>query len=386
MRLQSAVVKPILLFAAEEADADFLYATRMPVAEALYVRFAEGDDLLVVPTLELERARLQAKAGCVIDRKEAGWTEQQDTAGAWADVAVRVLGDRAAGGIRVSPRLPAGFYVALKERGVDIEVGGRLFQEERRRKSREEATFIRSAQEAAQVACVEVIASLASASIGEDGLLWLEDHPLTSERLMAKAQSALQEIGYGAAELIVAGSPECALPHFRGEGPIRAHAPVIIDIFPRGASSHYHGDLTRTVIVGRIEERFRRMHEACVEALEAGLSALRAGANGRDVHHAVCRVLVERGYGTTTAGFEGNAEGPRMIHSTGHGVGLEVHEAPQLRDLDYPLQAGDVVTVEPGLYLVGVGGVRVENTGMVTERGFEDFTNLPLSLEPADYV
>ena len=75
-----------------------------------------------------------------------------------------------------------------------------------------------------------------------------------------------------------------------------------------------------------------------------------------------------------------------MNHSTGHGVGLEVHEAPQLRDLDYPLQSGDVVTVEPGLYLSGLGGVRVEDTGMVTERGFENFTTLPNSLDPADYL
>jgi Xaa-Pro aminopeptidase len=379
-------VKPLLLFASEEADADFLYATRMSVGEALYARFAEGDDLLVVPTLELDRAHLQARSGCVIDRREAGWTEQQDRVGAWADVAVRVLGDRAGGGVRVSPRLPAGFYVALQQRGLEVELEDRLFEDERRRKSPEEATFIRSAQEAAQVACVEVIASLSAATIGDDGLLWLEDHPLTSERLMARAQSALQEIGYGAAEVIVAGSPECALPHFRGEGPIRAHAPVIIDIFPRGASSHYHGDLTRTVVVGQIDDRARKMHEACVLALGAGRALLRSGANGRDVHHAVCRVLVERGYGTTTKGFEGSAEGPRMNHSTGHGVGIEVHEPPHLRDLDYPLQAGDVVTVEPGLYLVGFGGVRVENTGMITEQGFDDFTTLPLSLDPADYL
>jgi Xaa-Pro aminopeptidase len=203
---------------------------------------------------------------------------------------------------------------------------------------------------------------------------------------MARAQSALQEIGYGAAEMIVAGPPESALPHFRGEGAIRAHGPVIIDIFPRGASSHYHGDLTRTVVLGRVDERVRRMHEACVEALRTARSQLRAGANGRDIHHAVCRVLVQRGFGTTTAGFEGNAEGPRMNHSTGHGVGLEVHETPHLRDLDYPLLAGDVLTVEPGLYLEGLGGVRVENTGIVTKQGFEDFTTLPLSLHPADYL
>jgi len=379
-------VKPLVLFAAGESDADFLYATRMSVGEALYVRFAEGDDLLVVPTLELERARRQATPGCVIDRREAGWQEQRDTTAAWADAAVKVLGDRAAGGVRVSPRLPAGLYLALRARGLDVELDPELFLAERRRKSAEEASFIRAAQEAAQVACVEVISNLAAARIGEDGLLWLADSPLTSERLMARAQAALQEIGYGAAELIVAGSPECALPHFRGEGPIRAHGPVIIDIFPRGASSHYHGDLTRTVVVGYVDERVRKMHEAAVAALRTGCGALRAGANGRDVHHAVCRVLVEHGFGTTTAGFEGNAEGPRMNHSTGHGVGLEVHEVPQLRDLDYPLLAGDVVTVEPGLYQTGLGGVRVENAGMVTEDGFDDFTTLPLSLDPADYL
>ncbi|MDQ6790419.1 MAG: Xaa-Pro peptidase family protein [Candidatus Dormibacteraeota bacterium] len=379
-------MKPLVLFAAGESDSDFLYATRMSVGEALYVRFAEGDDLLVVPTLELERARRQATPGCVIDRLEAGWREQPDGTAAWADAAVKVLGDHASGGVRVSPRLPAGHYVALRERGLDVELDRQLFVEERRRKSGEEASFIRAAQEAAQVACVEVIANLAAARIGDDGLLWLDDHPLTSERLMARAQGALQEIGYGAAEMIVAGPPDSALPHFRGEGPIRAHGPVIIDIFPRGASSHYHGDLTRTVVVGYVDERVARMHEAAVEALETGRSILRAGVNGRDVHHAVCRVLVERGFGTTTTGFEGNPEGPRMNHSTGHGVGLQVHEAPQLRDLDYPLLAGDVVTVEPGLYLAGLGGVRVENTGMVTEEGFDDFTTLPLSLDPADYL
>jgi Xaa-Pro aminopeptidase len=128
------------------------------------------------------------------------------------------------------------------------------------------------------------------------------------------------------------------------------------------------------------------MHDACVEALDTGIHLLREGANGRDVHHAVCRRLVERGFGTSTKGFEGAPGVPRMIHSTGHGVGLEVHEGPQLRDLDYPLLAGDVVTVEPGLYESSLGGVRVEDTGAVVADGFRNFTTLPRSLDPADYL
>jgi len=128
------------------------------------------------------------------------------------------------------------------------------------------------------------------------------------------------------------------------------------------------------------------MHDACVEALDAAVGLLTGGVNGRDVHQEVCRRLVGRGYGTSTRGFEGDPASPRLIHSTGHGVGLQVHEAPQLRDVDYPLVAGDVVTVEPGLYQVGLGGVRVEDTGLVTANGFRNFTTLPRSLDPEDYL
>ena len=173
--------------------------------------------------------------------------------------------------------------------------------------------------------------------------------------------------------------------HYRGEGELKAGAPIVMDIFPRGRTSHYHGDLTRTVVVGEPDSQVRRMHEACVAALEAAIPEIRAGANGRDVHRTACRVLVEHGFGSVSEGLEG-PEGPRMTHSLGHGVGLEIHEAPYLRDVDYPLVAGDAVTVEPGLYLAGFGGVRVEDTGMVTADGFRNFTSLTRSLDPAAYL
>jgi len=378
-------VKPLLLLSRGDQDADFLYACGLPVEQALYLRFAPGDDLLVVSTLELDRARQQGRTAAVKDRRDAGWVDREDSLASWVDVASRLLADRGVRAVSVSPLLPAAAYVALRGAGVEVEIDRRLFLDERRRKSAEEADSIRAAQEAAEAACVEVVGRLAAAEARADGTLWLEGSPLTSERLMARAQAALNEIGYTAAEMIVAGSPGCALPHFRGAGPIRAGAPVIIDIFPRGRTTHYHGDLTRTVVVGEISDAVRRMHEACVEALDGAIGMLAEGVNGRDVHHGVCRALVERGYGTATDGFEGDPKAPRMIHSTGHGVGLEVHEEPNLRDMDVTLRSGDVVTVEPGLYLAGLGGVRVEDTGIVTAGGFRNFTTLTRSLDPRDY-
>lgn len=379
-------MNPLLLLSGGHDDADFLYACRLSVESALYLRFGPGDDLLVVSTLELERARLEGRASRVMDRRDAGWVDQESQWLAWAEVARELLAGRGVEAVRVSPLLPAAAYDALGRTGLTIEIDHRLFLDERRRKSAEEAEAIHAAQEAAEAACVEVIGRLAAAEPEPDGLLWLDGSPLTSERLMARAQATLNEIGYASAGMIVAGSPECALPHYRGAGPIRANAPVIIDIFPRGQTSHYHGDLTRTVVVGRVADDVRRMHETCVEALEAAIARLADGVEGGEVHREVCALLVARGYGTSTEGFAGNASGPRMIHSTGHGVGLDVHEAPQLRAHAGPLRAGDVVTVEPGLYQTGAGGVRVEDTGEVTATGFRNFTSLPRSLDPADYL
>lgn len=379
-------MKPILLLSRGSADADFLYACHLSVERAIYLRFAPGDDLLVVSTLEFERARRESRAATIIDRKDAGWVDQEDTLAAWSDVSRRLLAERGLSEVRVSPLLPAAAYEALRGAGVGVEIDRRLFLDERRRKSAEEADCIRAAQGAAEAACVEVIGQLAAAEPKADGLLWLEGSPLTSERLMASAQAALSQIGYSAAEMIVAGSPENALPHFQGAGPIRSSAPVIIDIFPRGRTSHYHGDLTRTVVPGQVPDPVRRMHDTCVEALDRAIGLLSQGVNGREVHRAVCQVLVDRGFGTATDGLAGDPAAPQMIHSTGHGVGLEVHEAPALRDLDCTLQEGDVVTVEPGLYLTGLGGVRVEDTGLVVAGGFRNFTSLPRSLDPADYL
>jgi Xaa-Pro aminopeptidase len=354
---------PVLLVASGHGDAEWRYATGIDIEQGVFLDLGT-DQVLVSPELEYERARVQGKVRTVLDRRESGWKESRDAVAAWAGVARHLLAERGVGAVRVSPKLPV---------------------ERRRHKTREEASFIHAAQRAAEAACAEVIAYLAVAE-NKDGLLWLDRRPLTSERLMARAEAALAEIGYTGADMIIAGSPECALPHFRGEGQLRADAPIIIDIFPQGKTSGYHGDLTRTVVVGEVSDEVRRMWEASCAAMDAAITMLKAGVNGRDVHHAACRVLVEHGFGTYTAGFEGRLDGPRMSHSLGHGVGLEVHEAPNLRDLDYPLEAGDVVTVEPGLYRTGLGGVRVEDTGIVTGDGFTNFTSLPRSLDPKAYL
>jgi Xaa-Pro aminopeptidase len=378
-------MKPVVLIPAGEGDADFAYASGFAVETALFIRFDDGDDVLVASPLEIDRARAQSKARQVLGMDKAGF-EDAGPFRSWPRLAAKMLRGRGLEAARVSPRLHSAYLEALRAEGLDVEVDLNLFKTERRHKSSEEAAFIAEAQRAAEAAVTEVVTQLAQADI-KDGVLWLDDRPLTSERLYARAQLLLGEKGFTCPDMIIAGSPECAMPHFRGAGPIRAGAPVIIDIFPSSRSSHYHGDLTRTVVVGEIPEEFKRMHAAVLQALDAGIESIRAGASGRDVHNGVCQVLVDRGFGTSTKGFEGQDGVAKMNHSTGHGVGLDVHEDPSLRGPDENiLREGDVVTVEPGLYLMGLGGVRVEDTGMVTASGFKNFTRLTRSLDPRDYL
>jgi Xaa-Pro aminopeptidase len=378
-------MKPIVLIPGGEGDADFVYASGFAVESALYIRFDVGDDLLVTSPLEIDRARMQSKASRKLDFVEAGYEDFGPFA-SYARLAAKLLRERSLESAIVSPRLQAGYLEELRAAGIEVEVDRGLFRAERRRKSADEARSIEASQRAAEAAVVEVVTQLAQADI-RDGVLWLEERPLTSERLYARASLLLGEKGFMCPDMIIAGSPESAMPHYRGEGAIRAGAPVIIDIFPSNRTTHYHGDLTRTVVVGEIPEEIRRMHAATLQALDAGIESIRAGASGRDVHQSVCQVLVDRGYGTTTKGFEGVGDGPKMTHSTGHGVGLEVHEDPLLRGPDENvLLVGDVVTVEPGLYKMGLGGVRVEDTGMVTKDGFKNFTTLTRSLDPRDYL
>jgi Xaa-Pro aminopeptidase len=372
--------QPIVLIPTGSEDADFIYATAFAVETGLYIQFAPGDEVLVVSPLEIDRARAQSKVAQVIEDRESYAHKS------WARLAAKMLRERGVDEARVSPRLHAAQLEDLRAEGIAAVVDRELFLAERRHKSAAEAEAIQASQRAAEAAVVEVVRQLAAADI-KDGLLWANGGPLTSEHLYARAQLVLGEMGFTCPEMIIAGSPESALPHFRGEGAIRAGAPVIIDIFPVGRSSHYHGDLTRTVVVGEIPEEFRRMHAATLQALDAGVESIRAGVPGKDVHLAVCQVLVDRGYGTTSVGYEGPEGVAKMNHSTGHGVGLDVHEEPSLRQTsDEPLREGDVVTVEPGLYKLGLGGVRIEDTGMVTASGFHNFTTIPRSLDPKDYL
>jgi Xaa-Pro aminopeptidase len=189
----------------------------------------------------------------------------------------------------------------------------------------------------------------------------------------------LLEKGLETADTIVAPGRGGAQPHWRGEGPVRAGVPIVIDIFPRSRETRYYSDMSRTFVVGRASKAVREMHRAVCEAQDAAINILEAGVALDDVHEAVCGVFRKRGYGVTA---EGKALRRGFIHGTGHGLGLEVHEAPSISVTGETFQPGDVVTVEPGLYDSRIGGVRVEDVvACMPDGSVRNLTKFPRDLE-----
>jgi Xaa-Pro aminopeptidase len=286
-------------------------------------------------------------------------------------------------GIR-SAAVPAGFPLAvadaLRSDGVELTVDQALFDARRRRKTPHELEGIRRAQRAAE-AGLEVARDLLRRAERGDGLLLLDGEPLTCERIKRRILARFLELGAVAEDMIVAHGPQTAIGHEMGSGPILPGEPVICDLWPMDLESGCYADLTRALVVGEAPSEIREWHALCREALELAAGKLRAGADGRELHRLVCELFVAHGFPTQLTKAEGEVLRDGFYHGLGHGVGLEVHEAPGLGMIGEMLVAGDVVTIEPGLYRHGFGGVRVEDLFLVVEDGAERLTDCPYDLE-----
>jgi Xaa-Pro aminopeptidase len=173
----------------------------------------------------------------------------------------------------------------------------------------------------------------------------------------------------GAFPSIVGVGPRAALPHGRPTADSRIGDSdfVLIDWGARGRL--YHSDLTRVLVTGKLSPQLVSVYEVVSRAQQAAIAAIRAGAIIKEVDAAARQVIADASYGGA------------FNHSLGHGIGLEVHEQPRLApDNDRPLVAGMVVTVEPGIYLPGWGGVRIEDDVLVTSDGCEVLTSVPKDL------
>ena len=270
----------------------------------------------------------------------------------------------------------------LRGAGVELDVDQELFNDRRRSKTEAQIAGVRRAQRAAEAAMDACRELLRRSEIRGDELL-LDGEPLTVERVKADMNVAFAAHDTTADEYIVAPGAQGARGHDMGSGPINANTPLVVDIFPRDNASAVYTDMTRTYVVGDVPDDVREWHRLCKEALDRANAEIRAGVEARSVFDGTCEIFEAAGEPTQRTKQPGESLTDGFFHGLGHGVGLEVHEAPSMgRMASKKLVAGDVVTVEPGLYRSGYGGVRLEDIVLVTETGADVITDYPYDLEP----
>jgi Xaa-Pro aminopeptidase len=345
-----------------------------------FVTLYTGESHLLVSALEYGRAKRNARAESVERHSEYDNRANIDEYGipeGFYHTLKSFLDAHGVSSVAAPADFPLGAADGLRDLGVEIEADtDDVIESIRATKTDEEVDNIREAQKANEAAMARAEELLDTADV-EDGTLVYEDEPLTSERVKQEIEIELLRHGCALDETIVACGADAADPHDRGSGPLEADEAIIIDIFPRSKETGYYADMTRTFCVGEPSGTIEEWYDLTLEAQEAALDAIEAGATGSEVHGAVCDVYEDAGLPTlrndetTETGF---------IHTTGHGVGLDIHEFPRVSEQDNELEAGHIITIEPGLYDPEVGGVRIEDLVVVTEDGYENLTDYEKSL------
>jgi Xaa-Pro aminopeptidase len=370
----------LLMVADSEHSADMLYATGLFVPDPFIFLQVRGRPLLVMSDLEIDRARKQAPHCRVLSSGDYQKKLRRNGVKTprFADVIREVLREQKIRSVTVPENFSFGLAGELQKLGIRVRARNGNFFPEREIKSAIEVKKISAALMMAEVGMAEGMQVLRNSKIGPGRKLLWRNLPLTSERLRAVIDTAILQASGLAANTIVAGGRQGCDPHERGSGPLRADEPIILDIFPRSQKTGYFGDITRTVVRGRASEAVRKLYDTVFHGQKIALQKIRAGISTSEIHQCVQQFFVSRGY--QTGKRNGRMEG--FFHGTGHGLGLEIHESPRMgATSDGALRAGQVVTVEPGLYYPAIGGVRLEDVVLVTPTGARNLTRFEKVLE-----
>ena len=373
----------VLIYADTVRSPEMRHEVPLPVPDPFLYVEARGERRAVVSNLEVDRVRGAGLPAHALE--EFGYDdllmEGVQREDARLEVAVRACREFGVADAAVPPTFPLALADLLRANGIEVRADRALFTDRRRAKNEAELAGIRRAQRGTEAA-MEVARDMLRRAETVNGTVMLDDATLTCERLKIAIQQVFSEHDLAADEFIVAHGPQTAIGHEMGSGPIAPGEPVVIDLFPRDRESACHTDMTRTFVVGEPPAELLEYQQLCLEALERSLEAIRPGEPSQRSFEIVCEIFNERGYATPLHKEPGQVLRDGFIHSLGHGVGLEVHEAPSLARSNEELIPGDVVSVEPGLYRQGFGGCRLEDLVVVTEDGFENLTNFSYDLEP----
>lgn len=356
-------------------NSDIYYVTHFLASDDFaYLQTETGKEVIFISDMEKGRAEIESRVSTIktlqdLDYKEK-LKEKKDPSIAYAACISELFAGEGIKKIAVPYDFPIFESNFLTEAGFSVVPIKSPFRKIRSLKRPEELEAIKYAQMAGEKAMEAALALIAGAEERE-GFLYHAGEVLTGTKVLSVIDHTLLDYGCEAEETIVSCGRDTSNPHGTTDGPLNANAPIILDIFPRSKKKRYFADMTRTVLHGKASEELKKMYETVLAAQKKGFEMVKPGVKASDVHSAVCDIFEAHGYDTYRSGAKVG-----FIHSTGHGVGLDIHELPGVGENGVFLEAGNVITIEPGLYYPGIGGIRIEDMILVTEDGYQNFTGL----------
>jgi Xaa-Pro aminopeptidase len=375
----------VLIIADSVRSADMRHAVPLRAEDPFMYAEVDGTAHVVVGNLaDAEPIEALGLGYAIHMREEFGFDKIIETGVDFNEANRRLWIDAAKGlGVRdavVPGDFPLEFADRLRDAGIAVRPERGFFDDRRRAKNGYELEGIRRAQRAAEAGLRAGLDVIRTAEPNGNSLT-VAGEPLTVELVKHQVRRAYNDHGATGDDPIVAVNAQSALGHDRGSGPIAPRDIVLFDLAPRDLESHCFADMTRTFVVGEPSDEIHEYHRLCKEALERAIDMVRPAVNGREVYLTVAEFFHEQGYPTWAHKRSGEVLRDGFFHGLGHGVGLQLHEAPALDPFGDDLVPGDVVTLEPGLYRHGYGGVRLEDLILVTEDGAENLTDFPYELE-----
>lgn len=358
---------------------DLYYALGASVTDPMFLILANGTSHAIAFNTEIDVLKRKSKVRHILPYTE--WfrkAKAENPNPGPADVGVTFLKAKKIRRVQVHPHTPVFMTDRLRECGIRVEVGPLPFFPKRLVKTPAELTAINESQKTTFQAMRRVEELLRQSRISGKRLM-VRGKPLTSEFLHTEVILFLAQKGYiNPCDLIISCGNDTTEPHNRGNGVMRPHEAIIVDIFPQNARTHMFGDATRTYCKGSPSPRLQRLYLAVKEAQEMAIRMIRPGVNGKTIHQAIHSLFKKLGYET---GIH-NGRDVGFFHGTGHGLGIAIHEEPvRINWSSFVLKEGHVVTVEPGLYYPGIGGVRIEDVVVVTKTGCKVLQRYPKKLQ-----
>jgi Xaa-Pro aminopeptidase len=378
-------VPDVLIYGDTMRSPELRHEVPLLIPDAFLYAEKDGRRVVVLHSLEIPRVRADAPELEIIPVEQLGTDDlfAQGLQGWEVELETAVRGCRELGIERaaVPPSFPLAHADNLRAHGIDVTVDRDLFNVRRRAKNATEIAGIRRAQRACEAALDASRELLRRAQPNGAGLE-ADGEALTSERIKRVIEDVFADHGVEGSDMIVAHGPQTAVGHNMGSGQIAPNEPIVFDLFPRDRATGCYSDMTRTYVVGEPSDEVKEWHALVKRALETSTADVKPAVNGRALFEGVCDQFQAAGYKTQLNKEQGEVLEDGFFHSLGHGVGLEVHELPSLGRAGHDLVPGDVITIEPGLYRSGYGGVRLEDIVLVTEDGHEVLTDYPYDLAP----